>query len=364
MKILLVVSELPPARSGVALSADRLIESYRQRGHEVDTLVMRELPRLVWREARLSFFFLRWPSIRRSLASWDCVHVHGPAPTFSDLFLLLLRASVPRGSRPKVVYTHHFELDLAGLDLLCRLYNRAHGRLLRLADSVVVTSRAYECLMAGRGRKDVQVIPWGADHRVYPSRPRAEAGFDVLTVGQLRPYKGLDVLLQAFRRLPRGVRLHVVGDGHRRSRYEKLARRLGLSQVHFHGSLPDSELSALFSSSHAVVLPSVSKMEAFGIALLEGMAAGSVPVASRLPGVDEVVEDAGLLVPPGDPEALAEALLRLHEDRSLWERLSRRAARRAASFRWKDSEARYVELVERLSKDEPLSRLSQPIHAA
>lgn len=363
MKILLVVSELPPVRSGVALSAEHLMESYRRRGHDVDAIVMQQLPRLIWRESRVSLFFLRWPSVRRALPSYDCVHVHGPAPTFSDLFLLLLRITLPRTSRPKVVYTQHFELDLAWFRLPCELYNRAHARILRLADSVVVTSRAYARLLGSRGLPNVHVIPWGADHRSYPSDRRRAERFDILTVAQLRPYKGLDVLLRAFRQVP-AAHLHVVGDGHSRKRYRALAERLGLSGVDFHGPLPDSELSALFSSSHAIVLPSVSRMEAFGISLLEGMMAGCVPVASNLPGVAEVVEDSGVLVPPGDPDALAEALCRLQHDRALWERLSLLAIRRARSFRWQDTAQRYVDLLERLSKEEPRRRLSQPIHAA
>jgi glycosyltransferase involved in cell wall biosynthesis len=359
MKILLLVSELPPTRSGVALSADRLIELYRRKGHEADAIVMRRLPRLVWREIRLSFFFLRWPSILKVLRNYDCLHIHGPAPTFSDLALLLLRVTTARSARPKVVYTHHFELDIPGFRLPCRLYNRLHGRLLSLADSVVVTSRAYQRLLLARGLADVQVIPWGADHRSYPARRRIESRFDILTVAQLRPYKGIEVLLRAFQRVP-DADLHVVGDGHRRKRYEALAARLGSSRVHFHGQLSDVDLDALFSTSHVIVLSSVSMMEAFGISLLEGMMAGCVPVASNLPGVADVVEDAGILVPQGDPDALAEALLRLRRDRALLDRLSLRAIQRAGSHRWRESAERYVELFERLTKDEGSERRSAP----
>jgi rhamnosyl/mannosyltransferase len=355
VKILVVVSELPPARSGVALSAKLLIEHYRRMGHELDAITMRSLPKLIRGEIRLSFFFLRWTSIRRELARYDCVHIHGPAPTFSEMFLLLMRLTMTRKTRPKVVYTHHFELDLPGFRLLCQLYNRLHSRILRLADAVVVTTRAYERLLLDRGHRNVLVIPWGADHRSYPASDREGGRFDVLAVTQLRSYKGIEVLLRAFQRVPE-ARLHIVGEGHRRQRYEALAARLQLPEIRFHGELPDAELCALFAASHVVVLSSVSMMEAFGMSLLEGMRVGCVPVASDLPGVAEVVGDAGILVAPGAANGLAEALRGLQQDRALWDRLSVRARRRADSFRWEEAARSYATLFEQLLENEPARR--------
>jgi glycosyltransferase involved in cell wall biosynthesis len=335
-----------------------LIQHYRAHGHEVSTIDMRSLPNLIWGELRLSFLALRWPSIRRELSRIDCVHLHGPAPTFSDVFLLLLRFTLSRKRRPRLIYTHHFELDLPRVRTLCRLYNRVHARLLRFADAVVVTTRDYERLLIDRGQARPAVIPWGADHLSCGSRRREESRFDILTVAQLRPYKGLEVLLQAFGRVPE-AHLHIVGDGHRRRRYEALAARLGLARIRFHGELSDSELCGLFASSHVIVLPSVSMMEAFGLSLLEGMRIGCVPVASNLPGVAEVVGDAGKLVPPGDVDALAAALRDLQQDRALLARLSVRAQRRAASFRWAETAEKYLALLERVSGNDRPSASAQ-----
>ena len=122
---------------------------------------MRGLPKLIWGELRLSFFFLRWPSIRRELRNYDCVHLHGPAPTFSELFLVLLRLTMSAKSRPTVVYTHHFELDIPGARLLCWLYNEIHAWMMRLADGVVVTTRAYEQLLLDRGHRGSHRHPLG-----------------------------------------------------------------------------------------------------------------------------------------------------------------------------------------------------------
>ena len=92
------------------------------------------------------------------------------------------------------------------------------------------------------------------------------------------------------------------------------------------------------------------------MSLLEGMRIGCVPVASDLPGVAEVVGDAGKLVAPGDANGFAETLRDLQQNRALWDRLSVRAQRRAASFRWAETAGSYAALLERLSENEPARR--------
>ena len=78
------------------------------------------------------------------------------------------------------------------------------------------------------------------------------------------------------------------------------------------------------------------------MALLEGMRAGCVPLASKLPGVAEVVGDAGLLCPPRDSVSLASALAKLRDDRDLRAQMASRAVRRADEFRWEDTHRSYL----------------------
>jgi phosphatidylinositol alpha-mannosyltransferase len=89
-------------------------------------------------------------------------------------------------------------------------------------------------------------------------------------------------------------------------------------------------------------------MESFGIVLLEAMAAGVPVVATDIPGYNEVVEDGvqGFLVPPEDPEALAEALLRLLRDPALRARMSAAGRQRARQYDWDEIARRVVEFYE------------------
>jgi rhamnosyl/mannosyltransferase len=155
----------------------------------------------------------------------------------------------------------------------------------------------------------------------------------VLFVGQMRPYKGVETLLAAAAGQPR-LRLTQVGEGAELARYRRLAERWSVANARFTGRLSPAELHHQYEISDAVVLPSVTRAEAFGLVLLEGMAAGCVPVASDLPGVRDVAAPTGLVVPAGDPAALRAALRGLACDAALLERLAAASRRAAQTLTW------------------------------
>lgn len=136
----------------------------------------------------------------------------------------------------------------------------------------------------------------------------------VLCVARLRPEKGLDVFVRALDEVRRGADrpLHgvVVGDGSCRQATEELARELGVP-VFFAGHQDD--IAPWFAAADVVAMP--SRREPFGIVGAEAMSARKPLVASRVDGLAELVgEDGGVLVPPDDSGALAEALARLLAD--------------------------------------------------
>jgi glycosyltransferase involved in cell wall biosynthesis len=165
--------------------------------------------------------------------------------------------------------------------------------------------------------------------RVYPDRlrwvpnyvdaaaiePKASAGGDVLYVGRLSEEKGVDALLEALARAP-GLRADVVGDGPERTSLEGLAATLGVEdRVRFRGRLSAGEVHAAMRASAVVAVPS-RWYENMPITVLEAFAAGVPVVASALGGLPELIEDGGdgILVPPEDPMALAEALRSITSD--------------------------------------------------
>jgi glycosyltransferase involved in cell wall biosynthesis len=339
LDILVITSEAPPVVSGIARSVDRLAAGLRMRGHRVDVLSSEQIPRLVFGEWRFSSLAAHWPAVARSLHRYDVINLHGPVPTMSDTFLVLSRFLF-RARRP-IVYTHHSALDIHGVEWACVAYNRLHNQLSIRATSIVTTSRYYAEMLRFPHGPPVQVVPWGVDIRPEPHRPRGGlAPLRVLFVGQMRPYKGLEWLLPAVAGRHQ-IELTLVGNGAGMREYQMLAASLGGDNVRFAGRFTDDELHAEYDRSDVIVLPSVTKAEAFGLVVLEGMAAGCVPVVSDLPGVRDLVSRTGLVVPARDVAALRDALLGLADDRTRLDRLCRAARRRAEGLGWDACVERY-----------------------
>ena len=147
--------------------------------------------------------------------------------------------------------------------------------------------------------------------------------FRVVTIARLTASKNVGGLLTAFAAAYESgsvkMTLTVVGDGPERARLERTARRLGIgARVRFCGQVGRDTVRTLLWRSHAFVLP--SHHETFGVVLLEAMATGLPVVATASGGPEDLVTpEAGLLVPPGDTDALADALATLREERASYD---------------------------------------------
>lgn len=160
----------------------------------------------------------------------------------------------------------------------------------------------------------------------------------LLTVSRLVPLKGLDVLLQSLQLLTRHhieVEWWCVGEGPARAALEQLAAELGLSErVKFLGNIPNGpELYRLYREADIFLLP--SRTEGISQALLEALAHSLPAVASEVGGIPGVLTHQvnGLLVPPGDPQALAAAIHQLIAEPVLARQLQQAGFARAQNFR-------------------------------
>ena len=171
----------------------------------------------------------------------------------------------------------------------------------------------------------LRVVPDAVDHSQFtlPSNGTKKIPNRVLFVGVIRPVKGVDVLLRAMRLLTdRGLDLELVliGEGHFRKyreeqdRLERWSGELGLAdRVHFVGRKPLPELVRAMQESALLVLP--SHAESLGMVLVEALACGTPVVATRCGGPEDIVDDGvGVLVPPDDPEALANGMTSVLSD--------------------------------------------------
>jgi glycosyltransferase involved in cell wall biosynthesis len=261
-----------------------------------------------------------------ALARPDLLHVQ---------WLALPHADVHLRFRAPSVFTAH--------DLLPRRTASRHDlwrRILVRFDRVVVHSERGRETLAGLG-VDARVIP----HPVYPSAAtRNDDGATLLALGVIRPYKGLADAIEATRRLP-DTHLLVAGDaampldGLRDA--ERVEWRLGY--------LPQNELDRALSEATVAVFPYRAELDQSG-ALLQALGAGVPAVVYDVGGLGEPVRafDAGRVVPPGDVEALTEAVGSLLGDASALAAARAGAERARAELTWESAARSHLELYREL----------------
>jgi phosphatidylinositol alpha-mannosyltransferase len=277
---------------------------------------------------------------------FDLLHFHEPFVPF--LTLVTLRAS----QSVNVATFHAYSGFAPGYQAVARALRPAarnlHGRI-----AVSAAARHFaDRYLPG----DYRVIPNGVDvdrfARAVPLARWQDGTPNILFVGRLEERKGLLYLLRAFRAVRRtgvearllvvGVgpqdreaRLLVVGTGpqEREARRYVATRRLG--GVEFLGRVSDTEKIQLFRTADVFCSPATGR-ESFGIVLLEAMAAGAPIVCSDIHGYKGVVkrDEQSLLVPPGEVQPLADALLRLLGDPGLRARMGQAGRERSVEFGW------------------------------
>jgi glycosyltransferase involved in cell wall biosynthesis len=226
---------------------------------------------------------------------------------------------------------------------------RARTAVLRRARRIVVPSAYLAEIALGWGLDEnrVEVLPNPAPAERPDGAEDLPPG-TLVFAGRLTAQKGLATALEALVRVP-AARLVLVGDGPDRAALEELARETGLDgRVEFRGSRPRRDVLRTLAGADAALLP--SEWENLPHAAIEALAMGTPVVATAVGGVPEIVRDGenGLLVPPRDPQALAEAIERVIGDKPLRDRLAVAAAPSIAAL---DRERVYGRLEDILAEE-------------
>ena len=295
-----------------------------------------------WKPSRVdgAAYFLTLPfRTRRELRAKpaDAVLVQGAHETW---FVLLGRSL--SGTRPRVILDVHGDWRSStrlygspGRRLLNPIADRIALSAVRRADAVRTISDYTTGLVRSYGVEPAATFPAFMDLEPFlgptvplPSTPRA------LFVGVLEHYKGIDELAEAWRivaaRIPDAT-LHLVGRGTRREVVERLVAELP-GRTEWTEVVPTEGVARALDTATVLVLP--SRSEGMGRVLVEAFCRGRAAVASRVGGIVDLVRDGenGLLVPPCNPQGLADVLSRVLADRDLAERLGAGAHASAAAW--------------------------------
>ncbi|HEY7195624.1 MAG TPA: glycosyltransferase family 4 protein [Gaiellaceae bacterium] len=271
--------------------------------------------------------------------AFDVVHVHEPITPLLSAYALAV-APAP------IVTTSHASSERL------RWYEAARYTWLHLKDRI-----DYRIAVSERARASAEPF-LGGPFEIIPNGvltpPDAEAhGREdrVVFIGRNEPRKGLAVLLRAWPEVHRatGARLRVVGADPLSVRWLMRRERLGDRGIDLLGSIPEDELTEELLSAKALAAPSLGR-ESFGMVLTRAFACATPVVASDIEGYNDVAgPDTGVLVPPGDVDALARGLVELLEDEPRRAALGH-AARLLAEreYAWEGITGRLVEIYEAL----------------
>ena len=310
----------------------------------------------VFKIPKITSGYVPSPSIIEALLDWDAdvVHAHSYSyfPTYTSALVRLFKG------RPLVLTTHQPPTETAFKSkLLMKVYNRSLGRLsLRKADRIIAVTRLEADFLvkaAGADPDKITVIPEGVDLGLFKPKTNGLASENiVLFVGRIAPEKGLMHLIKAIPRVAKvfpSTSVLIVGEDQGIQKdLTKTAEKLKVEKiVHFLGPKFGRELVGTYRKARLFVLPSL--YETFGLAVLEAMATGLPIVATRVGGIPELVEEGrnGILVNPGEHEALAEAIIKFLSDFELSSRISKMNAMKAKQYSWKN----IAEKIEGVYKD-------------
>lgn len=255
---------------------------------------------------------------------------------------------VPPPTRQPLVITVH---DLVTSELPALHASRARRMQLKQrqaltrASAILAVSRATANSLIGIGVDPelIHITANGLTRLPTPVNPPVTRRPFVLMVGTLEPRKGHELALRALAAADL-QQLAIVFAGPslgRREQLEAVAAGLGIAErLQILGYVDDATLAGLYRDAAFLCMPSLG--EGFGLPVLEAFAAGTPVVASDIPAIREVADDAAMLVPRGDVAALAHALQHIVSNEGLRAELTDRGRHRAAAFTWASTAAATV----------------------
>lgn len=296
--------------------------------------------------------------VKKETKKTDIVICHYPYP-MSDLAVLF------GWCHGKLIVWWHCDLEHKYMFL----YKPFIRYTLEKADKILVSSEGNleSSALLQPFRKKCEIIPFcvNENYRIEGLQyareqeviPRKSSYVTILFIGRLVWYKGCDILLKAFASIKsrHALRLVIVGTGPAEKKLKLLAKKLKLTNVRFTGRISEHEKISRIKECDFLVLPSISKSEAFALVQIEAMAFGKPVINTNLPGgVPNVSIDGvtGITVEPGNIAQLADAMRTLAEDEEMKKTYGRHALQRVQEqYTMAAMKKRYQQLVKRIIEE-------------
>lgn len=324
MRIAHVVAAFPPDIGGMGKVAYDESKELAKRGHDVTVFTL-AYPLSHYDDSKIPFKVVRkaplipggyggfLPSLRHDLANFDLIHLHYP---FYGGAEFVWTQKIP------YVVTYHMDAEptLKYQQFVKKFYDKFLAeRILQKAKRVILVDKEHVFKMKDKlFPEQIAEIPNGIDTEIFSHKnvDCVKMALDELIgkriflfVGNFLPVKGLSLLLEAWKDLPKDAHLLVVGGGYREPEYRKMAENLGVGdRVHWMGACSSERLAEYYSLAEATIVPSFS--ESFSLVAAEALASACPVIGSDIPGMRaRVVEnETGLLFKTGSKPDLVKVV--------------------------------------------------------
>lgn len=349
MRVLHVGKLCPPSEGGIEVFTHDLLEFLNNRGIRADLLCFgKECGTYVYKNftfysCKMNLKFASAPlslnyvkQFLKIAKTYDILHIHAPNP---------LGEIISFFTNKRVII--HWHSDIVKQRFLYKFYRPFQKRVLQKSSRIIATSPHY--LYSSGQLKEflskAEVIPLGLN----PQRLEEElneqsddetlARFDrrkiVLSIGRLVYYKGFEYLIEAGKYLDDDVVILIAGGGPLYGQLERMIKAYSLERrVFLLGRV--ERVAPIMRGCHLFCLPSITRTEAFGLVLLEALYFGKPLITTDVPGSGmsyvNIHGETGLIVPPRDPRALAEAIKQILNNPEIYEKFSENARRRFEEF--------------------------------
>lgn len=382
MKILMLSPFFYPSLAGVETYVLSLSKNLALQGHTVDVLTMNTanapeneeiFPNVNVKRSKISlnytkgFISITFLKILFGAKDYDVYHVHLPFSFGLESAIIASKINdIP------LIVTHHGEGPLINNIHLQTLISKFYNTFSRVfcfnfVNRIVFLTKSYcnSLWIAPPARKKIKIVRTGSEiekflciHDNAKLKKKLMLIDDkvLLFVGSLSKYnryKGVDFLIKSMQKVIKddpSIKLLIIGDGELKTELSDLAERCGVKdKIMFLGTIPNEEIPPYYSICDLFVLPSIHGPENGPMVIFEAMASSKPIIATKLPGLIDIVEDSfGILVPPKDINALANAILTLINDDKTREKMGKNARKTAEKYSWdkcaKEMEKLYFEL--------------------
>ena len=348
MKVLHLGKLCPPNEGGIEIFSYDLLEYLNSKGIKADLLCFGSKTakssykgfdyfeckmNIKLNSAPLSYDFIK--IFKRIEREYDIIHIHSPNPLAEFLSLF---------TDKKIII--HWHSDIVKQKISYRFYKPIQQKVLKKAHKIICTSPQY--LETSKQLRDFKenavIIPLGlnpsrlkASNEKVTKSLKAKIGNKkiVLSIGRLIYYKGFEYLIKAGKYIKDDVAIVIVGGGPLYENLKDMVKALNLeNKVYLLGRV--DKISSYIKESDLFCLPSVERTEAFGLVLVEALYFGKPLITTNVEGsgMNYVNQDGitGLVVPPRNPKALADAINKILSDNNLYERFSKNARERFKEF--------------------------------